>query len=150
MRRSTKPEARLEVRLQTMGINGWDYDYWYQNHPDVPMVSPTIGVAGRFTVGDYGANNWIEGGTNWQVSDSVTLLKGKHNMKMGLDLYHRQHHLDVDEVQTGDFGFDGTKSGNPTADFLLGRWTAHCASSTCSIRATNPGAGCSSFRTIGR
>jgi hypothetical protein len=116
-------ETRSEVggtSPATMGINGWDYDYWYQNHPNVPMVSPTIGVAGRFTVGDYGANNWIEGGANWQASDFVTLLRGKHNMKMGVDLYRRQHHLDVDEVQTGDFGFDGTKSGNPTADFLLG------------------------------
>jgi len=116
-------ETRSEVggtSPATMGINGWDYDYWYQNHPTTPMVSPAISVAGRFALGDYGGNNWVEGGANWQASDFVTWVKGKHNMKMGVELYRRQHHLDVDEVQTGDFGFDGTKSGNPTADFLLG------------------------------
>jgi Carboxypeptidase regulatory-like domain len=120
---AAQQETRSELNgtsPATMGINGWDYDYWYQNNPKTPMVSPAISVAGRFAMGDYGGNNWIEGGANWQGSDFVTLLKGKHNMKMGADFYRRQHHLDVDEVQTGDFGFDGTVSGNPTADFLLG------------------------------
>jgi hypothetical protein len=86
-----------------MGIKNWDYDHWYENNPDVPMVSPAISLAGRFGMGDYGGNNWIEGGINWQISDFVTFLKGKHNMEMGVDLYRRQHHLDVNEVQTGDF-----------------------------------------------
>jgi hypothetical protein len=116
-------ETRSEIggiSPATMGINGWDYDHWYQNHPSTPMVSPTITLAGRFTVGDYGGNNWIEGGANWQASDFITFAKGKHNMKMGADFYRRQHHLDVDEVQTGDFTMDGTITGNPTADFLLG------------------------------
>jgi hypothetical protein len=120
---ASQQETRSEVggtSPATMGIKGWDYDYWYQNHPTVPMVSPAVSVAGRFAMGDYGGNNWIEGGANWQISDFVSYLKGKHSMEMGVDLYRRQHHLDVDEVQTGDFGFDGTVSGNPTADFMLG------------------------------
>jgi Carboxypeptidase regulatory-like domain len=120
---AAQQETRSEIggiSPETMGIQNWDYDHWYQNNPSVPMVSPAISLAGRFGMGDYGGNNWIEGGTNWQATDFVTFLKGKHNMEMGVDLYRRQHHLDVDEVQTGDFGFDGTVSGNPTADFLLG------------------------------
>ena len=76
---SSQQETRSELNgtsPEKMGINGWDYDYWYQNDPMTPMVSPAVSVVGRFAMGDAGLNNWIEGGANWQASDFVTFAKG--------------------------------------------------------------------------
>jgi hypothetical protein len=119
---SGQQETRVEVDGTSPadlgpGIQGWNYNNYSGTRP---IDSPYIAVAGRFSIGDLGFNNWVEGGRNWQITDIVTKVKGKHNMKMGFDLYRREHHLDVHLCDTGCFGFDGTVTGNPTADFLLG------------------------------
>ena len=104
------------VSPASLGIQNWNYNYL----PDAQPEGATFGVAGRFTLGSYGFGKWREGGRNLQFTDMLTWVKGKHNMRMGVDLYHREHHLDANVCTTGCFSFSGLWTGNTTADFLLG------------------------------
>jgi hypothetical protein len=100
----------------SLGIQGWNYDYL----PDAQPEGATFTVLGRFGLGSSGFGKWREGGRNFQFTDILAWVKGKHNMRMGADLFHREHHLDANVCTTGCYGFDGYWTGNATADFLLG------------------------------
>ena len=88
-----------------------------------PPQPPNVGVTGRFSIGGSGLCNWVEGGTNWQVADSLTWIKGRHNIKTGFDVYRREFHLITAFLDPGSFAFDGSATGNAAADFLLGELT---------------------------
>jgi len=85
-----------------------------------PPQPPTLSVSGFFTMGGSGVCAWVEGGKNWQVGDGITWLKGRHNFRFGADLYDRAWVLETAYLDPGVFAFNGTLSGNPAADFLLG------------------------------
>jgi hypothetical protein len=107
-----------QVSPDTLGITNWNFNY----DPDSKPQSPTFNLPGRFQLGALGFGKWREGGRNFQFTDIVSLVKGKHNIKTGIDLYHRQHLLDANVGDTGDFTFGGSfTGGNPTAEFLLGK-----------------------------
>jgi Carboxypeptidase regulatory-like domain/TonB-dependent Receptor Plug Domain len=55
-----------------------------------------------------------------QVADDFTWIRGRHSLKFGIDI--RREHMFIAFVNrpNGDFLFDGTRSGNAAADFLLG------------------------------
>ncbi len=89
-----------------------------------PPQPPNVGVTGRFSIGGSGLCNWVEGGTNWQVADSLTWIKGRHNLKLGFDVYRREFHLITAFLDPGSFTFDGSATGNSAADFLLGSATS--------------------------
>lgn len=100
----------------SLGMQGWNYDYL----PDTNPEGATFSVLGRFGLGSSGFGKWREGGRNFQFTDILGWVKGKHNMRMGTDLYHREHHLDANVCTTGCYDFFGYYTGNATADFLLG------------------------------
>jgi hypothetical protein len=85
-----------------------------------PPQPPTLGVGGRFSMGGAGVCYWVEGGENWQVSDGVAWLKGRHNFRFGVDLYDRAWILKTAYLDPGNFSFNGTITGDPAADFMLG------------------------------
>ena len=85
-----------------------------------PLQPPSIGVSGSFNIGGAGTCLWIEGGENWQASDGVTWVKGRNNFRFGADLYDRSWILETAYLDSGAFSFNGTITGNPVADFLLG------------------------------
>jgi hypothetical protein len=73
-------------------------------------------------LGAIGFGKWREGGRNFQFTDILSTVKGKHNIKAGVDFYHRQHKLDANVGDTGYFIFGGSfTGGDPTAEFLLGK-----------------------------
>ncbi len=102
------------VTPRDLGIN-----YDLEGVPQPPNVS----VPGRFSMGGSGFCSWVEGGTNWQISDSITWLKGRHSIKAGADVYRREFHLITAYLDPGAFTFDGSATGNGVADFLLGAAT---------------------------
>jgi len=107
-----------QVSPDSLGINNWNFNF----DPDKNPQSPTFIVPGRFQLGALGFGKWREGGRNFQFTDIVSMVKGKHNIKAGVDLYHREHHLDANVGDTGFFIFGGSfTGGNPTAEFLLGK-----------------------------
>ncbi|HWB96044.1 MAG TPA: carboxypeptidase regulatory-like domain-containing protein [Bryobacteraceae bacterium] len=88
-----------------------------------PPEPPNVSVTGRFGMGASGTCVWVEGGMNWQVADSLTWVKGRHNLKFGVDIYRREFHLNTAYLDPGAFTFDGSATGNAAADFLLGSVT---------------------------
>ena len=56
----------------------------------------------------------------WHLTDNLTLIRGRHNMRMGADL--RWFHLSSTNAafSRGNFNYSGIYSGNGFADFLLG------------------------------
>jgi hypothetical protein len=105
-----------QISPADLGINNWNYAYITDAHPQ----SPTFAVTGRFTLGSGGFAKWREGGQNFQFTDILNVVNGKHNIRAGVDLYHREHHLDANVADTGYFIFAGI-STDPTAEFLLGK-----------------------------
>ncbi|MEN6535745.1 MAG: carboxypeptidase regulatory-like domain-containing protein [Bryobacteraceae bacterium] len=82
---------------------------------------PNIGLSGLFSIGNAGQCQWIEGGLNWQVADTLTWIRGRHNLKVGMDVYRREFHLITAYFDPASFSFNGYASGNVAADFLLGK-----------------------------
>ncbi len=54
------------------------------------------------------------------VTDTVSWVRGRHNLKMGTGLSAYQNNQVFDFIVNGSFNFDGGATGNGFADFLLG------------------------------
>ena len=86
----------------------------------MPVYNPTggvsIAVSGRFNLTSAFTTRFFN--NNWQFKDSMSKLSGRHNFKFGYELLH----LNFRQVFIGSptFTFNATRSGDPTADFMLG------------------------------
>jgi hypothetical protein len=74
---------------------------------------------------------------NYQMSDAVTWIHGRHSFKGGMDI-RRQYPGGggIPDGTYGDFTFSGTYSGNAYADFLLASGRRASSSRTISRPAT--------------
>jgi hypothetical protein len=107
-----------QVSPDSLGINNFNFNFDPDPHPQ----SATFVLPGRFQLGALGFGKWREGGRNFQFTDIISFVKGRHDIRAGIDLYHREHHLDANVGDTGFFIFGGSfTGGNPTAEFLLGK-----------------------------
>jgi hypothetical protein len=93
---------------------------------NVPHNVPTaqglanITLNGFFSLGDA-QQPFVERQNDvFQFTDDLTWVRGRHQMKFGVDL--RREHMFIAFVNrpNGDFTFNGVNSGNAAADFLLG------------------------------
>jgi len=76
----------------------------------------TAVVSGNFTLGSGTPTYfWSQ---NFQIKDSVSWTRGRHQMKFGYELLHLQFRQQF--LGAPSFTFSGTATGNSTADFLLG------------------------------
>lgn len=101
-------------QLQTKTINPTEFGI---NMPQyVPTGAVSVDVGGNFTLGSGFTTRFLN--TNWQFKDSLNWIKGRHNFKFGYELLH----LNFRQIFIGSpgFSFNGARSGDPTADFLLG------------------------------
>jgi carboxypeptidase family protein/TonB-dependent receptor-like protein len=101
-------------QLQTKTINPTELGI---NMPQyVPTGAVSVDVGGNFNLGSGFTTRFLN--TNWQFKDSLNWIKGRHNFKFGYELLH----LDFRQIFIGSpgFTFNGARSGDPTADFLLG------------------------------
>ncbi len=75
---------------------------------------------GFWSLGDRGFSPFT-GGTNvFSVSDSLDLIRGKHEIKVGGSIRANQMNVRTEGFQDGFWILTGFWSGNPEADFLLG------------------------------
>ena len=108
MLRTTSNQLQTEtIDPKTLGINMPQY---------VPTGSVTVDVGGNFNLGSGFTTRFLN--TNWQFRDSLNWIKGRHNFKFGYEFLH----LNFRQIFIGSpgFTFNGARSGDPTADFLLG------------------------------
>ena len=108
MLRTTSNQLQTKtVNPSELGINMPQY---------VPTGAVTVDVGGNFNLGSGFTTRFLN--TNWQFKDSLNWIKGRHNFKFGYELLH----LNFRQIFIGSpgFTFNGARSGDPTADFLLG------------------------------
>lgn len=101
-------------------LNQWG-DSSYIQDPSVINQNPDFGVAGAFSLVTVGVLDFKENTFNRQAADTVTWIHGAHSIKAGLEIDHLLVHGQASFLTEGDFSFDGSITGNPIADFLVGR-----------------------------
>ena len=86
-----------------------------------------VGITGITSLGD--SFDTRRGQNVFQVLDNLTVIAGRHSLKMGFDHRRTQFNLGQGSSPRGSFSFNGvftqnpagrTGTGNPFADFLLG------------------------------
>jgi outer membrane receptor protein involved in Fe transport len=86
-----------------------------------PKIPPAIAISGRVTLGNGSSVDTITVNESYQIDESLNWTHGRHTVKGGVELL-RLRYLNRSYFETmGDFSITGIISGNPAADFLLGR-----------------------------
>ncbi len=109
-----------EAEWNSAGIGGtFPYNSTYTMYPN-------ISLRGFSTVGGptYTPNLFHQ--PSWQVSDTLSFVKGSHSISTGIDILHQENYVNTSIQPT--FGFDGfwtgygvvSGAGSPVADMLLG------------------------------
>jgi hypothetical protein len=109
----TQGNVTAQDVIKSVGLKGLDGTADTLGMPTVSITSfePLQGYPWRLHA-DY----------TWSMTDSVTLIRGGHSFKLGIDV----HNLVPSEQELyntsswGSFQFQGSFSGHPYADFLLG------------------------------
>src|SRR5579885_302090 len=79
---------------------------------------PTISVPGRISL--FGGNDVISGSNDFQFSDSVNWIHGRHNVRAGVEVSHSQLRSLASGNSHGALLASGSITGNALADFELG------------------------------
>jgi hypothetical protein len=75
---------------------------------------------GFWALGDRGFSPFV-GGTNvFALNDTLDLIRGKHDIRVGLGIRANQMNVRTEGFQDGFWVVTGLWTGNPEADFLLG------------------------------
>ena len=99
--------------------------------PNNPLATGGLPFLGFTNVSALGSTDWFPEflrENNYQLTDSFTIIHGRHSFKMGANLERRQHGFFQTQNARGDFFFDPLMTENLTdgsggsdvASFLLG------------------------------
>ena len=81
-------------------------------------ISQVLG--GYFSVGDRGFSPF-QGGTNvFSISDSLDMIRGKHDIKVGVGIRAHQMNVKTEGFQDGFWTLSGAWTHDPEADLLMG------------------------------
>ena len=86
-----------------------------QGDPTLPRLTVTGYFTGQTSIAGPDAGSQYFG-----VKDAISMSHGKHSLKFGADLSYEKIIHDTLLDNYGVFAFNGTKTGNAYADFLLG------------------------------
>lgn len=75
---------------------------------------------GYFSIGDRGFSPFVGGTDIFSFNDSLTLIRGKHDLKVGFGLRANQMNVLTEGFQDGYWIMSGAWTGDAEADFLLG------------------------------
>lgn len=87
--------------------------------PQGPPALPRITVNGYFALGQQ-ISGPIAGGNSYHVRDILSITRGRHSMKMGIETSLEKFIQATNLDNYGVFSFDGSRTGNSLADFSLG------------------------------
>jgi hypothetical protein len=94
---------------------------------------PVFSVTGMATVGDASGQPRLWAANGYAVGDTLTVVRGRHEIKLGADVLRSQY-FQVQAINArGTFSFLGRQTNEPLADLLLG-----LPSSTSRQVGTNP------------
>jgi hypothetical protein len=92
--------------------------------PDNPTGPPLIAINNQATTIGYTYSGPTALANNtFGISDTLTWIRGRHNLKMGAGVSAYQNNQIFDFLTNGLYDFNGSITGNGFADFLLGAST---------------------------
>ncbi|HYI93777.1 MAG TPA: TonB-dependent receptor, partial [Bryobacteraceae bacterium] len=97
------------IAPQELGINMPQY---------VPTGAVSVDVADNFTLGSGFTTRFVS--KNYQFKDSMSWIRGKHSFKFGYEMLKLQFQQIF--IGSPSIAFTGARTGDPTADFLLGAY----------------------------
>ncbi len=86
-------------------------------YPTTPSISE-INASGYFFIGDNLEASFVRNGL--EINDRFTWSKGKHSVQAGGEAQRYTVTIRNEFRRAGHFIFDGSRTGHPIADFLLG------------------------------
>ncbi len=86
-----------------------------------PKIPPAVTITGRVTLGSGSSVDAIAVNESLQFDDNIQWTRGAHSIKAGFQLLKLRYLNRSFFLTMGTFNFSGSLSGNPAADFLLGR-----------------------------
>ncbi len=102
-------EQTKTIEPSALGINMPQY---------VPTGAVSVNVADSFSLGSGFTTRFYS--SNWQFKDALSWIKGKHSFKFGYEVLRLQFRQVF--IGSPSFSFTGARTGNPTADFMLGAY----------------------------
>lgn len=126
--------ARTENSL-ILGMNRASRDIYQQNYQTdvnklwglnyLPTLArdfgyPSVSVAGFSQVGDVTELPIVRAENTFQVSDTLSMVRGAHSIKVGADVRRIQQNGVLDIYSRGALSFSGNISGSGISDVLLG------------------------------
>ena len=101
------------ITNESLGINLPNYLEAFS-----PSGAVNVNVSSGFTLG--GGNVSDYSGISYQIADNLSWMKGRHNFKFGFETL--KLHFYQAFIYPPSFSFDGVRSGDPNADFMLGTY----------------------------
>ena len=103
------------INNPTTSLGDLNSKFTIQGDPTLPRLT----VSGFFT-GQTSIAGPDAGSDYFAVKDNLTLIKGNHSLKVGGEISYEKIVHDTLLDNYGVFAFNGSKTGNAYADFLLG------------------------------
>lgn len=109
---------------QILGISGANLDCSPSNKCAPSGVSCGLAISQvlgpYYSIGDRGFSPFT-GGTNvYSLSESLDMIRGKHDVKVGIGIRANQMNVKTEGFQDGFWTFSGAWTGDPEADLLMG------------------------------
>jgi hypothetical protein len=114
---STLPTGGVGVSLASLGFPPNTTGIVPQNLAVEGVPSTTLNSY-SFGVDTYFAPSWVH--NTYEILDNFSIVKGRHNIKLGGMANYEQITLHLTADNNGDFSFDGAETGSDFVDFLLG------------------------------
>jgi len=121
--------SRNMAKTATIG-QGWDQKLGIQGLPwdagGFPAVIFSGGTASPIQISDE--RNSITASRRVSISDNLTWVRGRHNMKFGLTYYRENQNSFEGKEASGYFTFSNTTTSQPNAGANFTRWGSSTAS----------------------
>ena len=73
-----------------------------------------------FAIGAGATNPGYFNSTNYQIAEDVDLIRGSHQISLGVNFIHNNINTSNNRPTNGQFTFNGQVTGLPLADFMAG------------------------------
>jgi hypothetical protein len=103
------------INNPTTSLGDLNSNFTIQGDPTLPRLTVTGYFTGQTSIAGPDA-----GSNYYGVRDMLSLVRGKHSLKLGAEVAYESIVHDTLLDNYGVFAFNGSKTGNAYADFLLG------------------------------
>jgi hypothetical protein len=113
---------RISNALRDFNSQNLDAQYGFGYIPPHPNLTglPQLTLTGYSNLGEATFLPDTKGSDSFQVTDSLTWIRGKHFIRTGFEYLWQRSRFDIDADARGLFNFNGQFTGNGYSDFLLG------------------------------